>query len=58
MSPISNIICVGANVQKPEFIQLDDWNYLQSSVEYPNVNLSSDVEDLINSLLRTVSISY
>ncbi|CAG8527776.1 14127_t:CDS:10 [Acaulospora morrowiae] len=51
------IIRVGARVRKPEWIEKNDWNYLQASIEYPNYNLSSDVENLITALLETNSLT-
>jgi len=49
------IIRIGAKVRKPEWIEQNDWDYLQASIEYPNYNLSSDVENLFTALLETVS---
>ncbi|CAG8603337.1 7290_t:CDS:2, partial [Acaulospora colombiana] len=50
------IIRIGAKVRKPEWIEQNDWDYLQASVEHPNYNLSSDVENLFTALLETNSL--
>ena len=36
-------------------IEQKDWNYLQTSIEYPNYKLTSNVENLVKELLETVS---
>ncbi|CAG8609835.1 4449_t:CDS:10, partial [Diversispora eburnea] len=43
--------------QKPEWIKQEDWDYLNSSVEYPHYNLSTEVEDLFSVLLETNSLN-
>ncbi|CAG8667140.1 7760_t:CDS:10, partial [Ambispora leptoticha] len=48
-----SIIRIGAKVCKPEWIEQNDWDYL---LEYPNYNLSSDVENLFTVLLETNSL--
>ncbi|CAG8658021.1 10211_t:CDS:2 [Funneliformis caledonium] len=51
------IIRVGANVRQPEWIQKNDWRYLQASIEYPECPLSTDVIDLFDTLLGTDSLT-
>ncbi|CAG8675691.1 10641_t:CDS:10 [Funneliformis mosseae] len=51
------IIRVGANVRQPEWIQKNDWRYLQASIEYPECPLSTDVIDLFDTLLGTNSLT-
>ncbi|CAI2184027.1 4035_t:CDS:10, partial [Funneliformis geosporum] len=41
--------------QKSKWIEQDDWNYLNSSIEYPHCNLSSEAENLFTTLLETMS---
>ncbi len=41
-----------------EQLKKDDWNYLNSSIEYPHCNLSSETENLFTTLLNTVSTIY
>jgi hypothetical protein len=50
------IVRLGAKVQRPEWIDKEDWEYLQESVEYPNDTLSPDIEKLFSDLLETVII--
>ena len=52
------IIRIGPKIRKPEWIEQDDWNYLNSSIEYPHCNLSSETENLFTTLLNTVSTIY
>ena len=40
---------------KDSWIEQKDWNYLQTSIEYPNYKLTSNVENLVKELLETVS---
>ncbi|KAF0370206.1 hypothetical protein F8M41_013268 [Gigaspora margarita] len=51
------IIRIGAKVRKPEWIENKDWNYLNSSVEFPHFKLSSKTETLLNLLLKTESLN-
>ncbi|KAF0488693.1 hypothetical protein F8M41_022198 [Gigaspora margarita] len=51
------IIRIGAKVRMPEWIEDKDWNYLNSSVEFPHFKLSSNTEKLLNLLLKTDSLT-
>ncbi|CAG8523913.1 2512_t:CDS:10 [Scutellospora calospora] len=51
------IIRIGAKVRKPEWIEDEDWNYLNSSVEFPHFKLSSNTEELLTLLLETDSLT-
>ncbi|CAG8655467.1 11457_t:CDS:10 [Ambispora gerdemannii] len=51
------IIRIGSKIRKPEWIKQEDWDYLNSSVEYPHYNLSTEVEDLFSVLLETNSLN-
>ncbi|CAB4443696.1 unnamed protein product [Rhizophagus irregularis] len=50
------IIRIGSKIRKPEWIEQKDWNYLQTSIEYPNYKLTSNVENLVKELLETNSL--
>ncbi|CAG8551229.1 2714_t:CDS:2 [Diversispora eburnea] len=51
------IIRIGSKIKKPELIKQEDWNYLNSSVECPHYNLSTEIEDLFSVLLETNSLN-
>ncbi|CAH1760370.1 8291_t:CDS:2 [Entrophospora sp. SA101] len=51
------ILRIGSKIRKPEWIKQEDWDYLNSSVEYPHYNLSTEIEDLFNVLLETNSLN-
>uniref|UniRef100_U9SNZ8 Uncharacterized protein n=2 Tax=Rhizophagus irregularis TaxID=588596 RepID=U9SNZ8_RHIID len=50
------IIRIGSKIRKSEWIEQKDWNYLQTSIEYPNYKLTSNVENLVKELLETNSL--
>ncbi|CAG8740062.1 11641_t:CDS:2, partial [Ambispora leptoticha] len=52
-----DIIRIGSEVRKPEWIEQEDWNYLNSSVEYPRYDLSTEIKDLFSVLLETNSLN-
>ncbi|CAG8621738.1 12430_t:CDS:10, partial [Gigaspora rosea] len=50
---IIRIIRIGSKIRKPEWIEQKDWDYLNSSVDYPHYDLSTEIEDLFIILLDT-----
>ncbi|CAJ0762444.1 404_t:CDS:2 [Entrophospora sp. SA101] len=51
------IIHIGVNVCNLEWIEDEDWIYLNSSVEFPCFKLSSNTEELLILLLKTDSLT-
>ncbi|RHZ89168.1 hypothetical protein Glove_18g128 [Diversispora epigaea] len=52
-----DIIRIGSKIRKPEWIKQEDWDYLNSSVEYSHYNLSTEIENLFSILLETNSLN-
>ncbi|CAG8768493.1 23392_t:CDS:2, partial [Gigaspora rosea] len=50
------IIRIGSKIRKPEWIEQKDWDYLNSSVDYPHYDLSTEIKDLFIELLDTISM--
>lgn len=51
------IIRVGFKIRMPDWIEEVDWNYLNSSIDYPHCKLSPETENLITKLLETNSLN-
>ncbi|RIA84407.1 hypothetical protein C1645_832316 [Glomus cerebriforme] len=49
------IIRVSSKIQKSDWIEKADWNYLNSSINYPYCKLSSETENLFTRLLKTLN---